>query len=365
MPAPLRTPSGSPVYRSAPHVALVRTNNWGEARILIIDDHQANVDVLKRILRTAGFVNVNSTTDPAEGVTLVNTWAPDLVLLDLHMPKLDGFTVLDAIRPHLGTGYLPVVMLTADSNTETKRRALASGVKDFLLKPFDTTEVVLRIENLLETRSLYSTIRHQNSQLERNVAERTRQLEQAQLEILQRLAVAAEFRDDETGEHTQRVGDLAARLAMRMRLSVDRVDLIRRAAPLHDVGKIGIPDAILRKAGRLTREERGIMQTHVMIGASMLEGGRSALVRTAELIARSHHERWDGGGYPDGIGGEAIPLESRLVAVADYYDALTHNRPYRGAWSVDRTIKKIAAERARHFDPSVVDALLTLGRSAP
>jgi len=358
MSVPLRTPSGSPVYRQTTNVSLVRTNNWGEARILVIDDHQANVDVLKRILRSAGFVSVNSTTDPAVGVSLVNTWAPDLVLLDLHMPKLDGFTVLDAIRPHLGTGYLPVVMLTADSNTETKRRALASGVKDFLLKPFDATEVVLRIENLLETRSLYSTIRHQNAQLEQHVADRTRQLEQAQLEILQRLAAAAEFRDDETGEHTQRVGDLAARLAMRMRLSVERVDLIRRAAPLHDVGKIGIPDSILRKAGRLTREERGIMQTHVTIGASMLAGGRSALVRTAELIARSHHERWDGAGYPDAISGEHIPLESRLVAVADYFDALTHNRPYRGAWSIGKAIKKIVGERGRHFDPQVVDALL-------
>ena len=358
MSVPLRTPAGNPVYRQTSHVSLVRTNNWGEARILIIDDHQANVDVLKRILRTAGFVNVNSTTDPAVGVTLVNTWAPDLVLLDLHMPKLDGFTVLDSIRPHLGIGYLPVVMLTADSSSDTRRRALASGVKDFLLKPFDATEVVLRIQNLLETRSLYSTIRHQNAQLEQNVAERTRQLEQAQLEILQRLAAAAEFRDDETGEHTQRVGELAARLAMRLRLSVDRVDLIRRAAPLHDVGKIGIPDAILRKAGRLTREERCIMQTHVNIGASMLAGGSSALVRTAELIARGHHERWDGGGYPDQVSGEQIPLESRLVAVADYFDALTHNRPYRGAWSTEKALRKIVGERGRHFDPRVVDALL-------
>ena len=149
MSAPFRTPSRTPVHRPTSHVSLVRSNTWGEARLLIIDDHQANVDVLKRILRTAGFVNVHSTTDPAVGVSLVNTWAPDLVLLDLHMPKLDGFTVLDSIRPHLGIGYLPVVMLTADSNSDTRRRALASGVKDFLLKPFDATEVVLRIQNLL------------------------------------------------------------------------------------------------------------------------------------------------------------------------------------------------------------------------
>src|SRR5690349_10484374 len=317
MSVPLRTPARNPVVRQPSNVALVRANVWSDARILVIDDHQANIDALKRILRSAGFGCVNSTTDSTIGVTLVQTWAPDLVLLDLHMPKLDGFGVLDSIRPHLGNdSYLPVVMLTADSNEETKRRALASGVKDFLLKPFDATEVVLRIQNLLETRSLYSTVRHQNAQLEQRVAERTRQLEQAQVEILQRLAAAAEFRDDETGEHTQRVGDLSARLAMQLGLSVEHVDLIRRAATLHDVGKIGIPDTILRKAGRLTRQERRIMQTHAAIGASMLAGGHSPLVRTAEQIARSHHERWDGAGYPDGIGGQQIPLESRLVAVA-------------------------------------------------
>jgi putative two-component system response regulator len=358
MSAPLRTPTHNKVHRPTPKVALVRTNAWSEARILVIDDHQANLDAIQRILRSAGFVCVNSTTDPLVGATLVQAWTPDLVLLDLHMPRLDGFGVLDLIRQQLSESYLPVVMLTADSNEETKRRALASGVKDFLLKPFDATEAVLRIGNLLETRSLYNTIRRQNAELERHVAERTKQLEQAQLEILQRLAAAAEFRDDETGDHTQRVGDLAARLAIQMRLPMERVDLIRRAAPLHDVGKIGIPDAILRKAGRLTHEERRIMQTHVTIGASMLAGGQSALVQTAEQIARSHHERWDGTGYPDGISGDAIPLESRLVAVADYFDALTHNRPYRRAWPLVRTIRRILAERGRHFDPQVVDALL-------
>jgi putative two-component system response regulator len=279
------------------------------------------------------------------------------VLLDLHMPKLDGFTVLDAIRPHLGIGYLPVVMLTADSNSDTKRRALASGVKDFLLKPFDATEVVLRIQNLLETRSLYSTIRHQNAQLEQNVAERTRQLEQAQLEILQRLAAAAEFRDDETGEHTQRVGELAARLAMRLRLSVDRVDLIRRAAPLHDVGKIGIPDSILLKMGKLTPEEFDVVKTHTTIGARILSGGKFPLLRLAEEIAFSHHERWDGTGYAN-IAGTDIPLAGRIVTVADVFDALTQQRPYKPAWPVADAVAEIERQRGRQFDPGVVDAFM-------
>lgn len=364
MSVPIRASERTEPHLEARSVALVRADVSREARILIIDDHQANIEALKRILHSAGFVSVNSTTNPEIGVALVQTWSPDLVLLDLHMPGLDGFGVLEAIRPQLGGGsYLPVLMLTADSSDDTKRRALAGGVKDFLTKPFDATEALLRIENLLETRSLYTTIRKQNDVLEQRVAERTRELEEAQVEILQRLAAAAEFRDDDTGEHTYRVGHLAALLAAEAGLSAAQVDLIRRAAPLHDVGKIGIPDSILLKPGRLTNEERCIMRTHVAIGAEMLAGGRSALVQTAERIARGHHERWDGKGYPDGYAGELIPFEARVVAVADFLDALTHKRPYRPAWSVEKTVAKIAAERGCHFDPIVVDALLAIRRA--
>ena len=189
MSVPLRTSARIEPHPEAPVVTLVRADVARDARILIIDDQPANIDVLKRILRSAGFVLVNSTTDPLIGVELAQSWNPDLVLLDLHMPLLDGFGVLEAIRPQLsGGGYLPVLMLTADSSDETKRRVLAGGVKDFLTKPFDATEVVLRIGNLLETRSLYTTVRKQNELLEERVAERTRQLEEAQVEILQRLA---------------------------------------------------------------------------------------------------------------------------------------------------------------------------------
>ena len=364
MSVPLRTSQRLQPHLEAPSAALVRADVSRDARILIIDDHQANIEALMRILRSAGFVSLNSTTDPMIGVTLVQTWNPDLVLLDLHMPQLDGFGVLEAIRPQLGGGsYLPVLMLTADSSDETKRRVLAGGVKDFLTKPFDATEVILRIGNLLETRSLYTTIRKQNELLEQRVAERTRELEEAQVEILQRLAAAAEFRDDDTGEHTQRVGHLAALLATGLGISAAQVDLIRRAAPLHDVGKIGIPDSILLKPGRLTQAERRIMRTHATIGAAMLASGHSALVQTAERIARRHHERWDGKGYPDGYAGERIPIEARVVAVADFFDALTHKRPYRPAWSLEKTIAKIVAASGCHFDPVVVDALLAIRRA--
>ena len=360
MSAPLRAPERTEPLSVASSVALVRADVSREARILVIDDHQANIEALKRILRSAGFVSVNSATDPMVGVSLVQTWSPDLILLDFHMPRLDGFGVLDAIRPQLNGSYLPVLMLTADSSDDTKRRALAGGAKDFLTKPFDATEVVLRIDNLLEMRSLYTTIRSQNEMLEQRVAERTGELEQAQVEILQRLAAAAEFRDDDTGEHTQRVGHLAALLATELGLSAGHVDLIHSAAPLHDVGKIGIPDSILLKAGRLTQEERRIMRTHATIGAAMLAGGHSALVQMAERIARSHHEQWDGNGYPDGLARERIPIEARIVAVADFLDALTHRRPYRPAWPMEKTVAAIVEARGYHFDPAVVDALIAV-----
>jgi putative two-component system response regulator len=342
----------------------VRGSVTRRARILVVDDHEANVEALTRILHRAGFSSVQGTTDPLAGVTLVQEWKPDLILLDLHMPRLDGFGVLEAIRPQLiASRYLPVLMLTADSSDETKRRALSGGVKDFLTKPFDATEALLRIENLLETRFLYEAVQDQNQRLEQRVHERTLALEEAQIEILQRLAAAAEFRDDDTGHHTQRVGQIAALLASELGLSSAHVELIRYAAPLHDVGKIGIPDSILLKPARLTSSERQMMQTHTTIGATMLAGGHSALVQTAEVIARSHHERWDGTGYPAGRAAEQIAIEARVVAVADFFDALTHDRPYRRAWSVEKTIAAIVAERGLHFDPLVVDALLAIQRA--
>jgi putative two-component system response regulator len=339
----------------------MRTRATRRARILVIDDHEANVDALTRMLHRAGFASVHGVTDPMAGVTLTREWNPDLILLDLHMPGLDGFGVLEAIRPQLTDGrYLPVLMLTADSSDETKRRALAGGVRDFLTKPFDATEALLRIENLLETRFLHEALHDQNQLLEQRVLERTRDLEAAQIEILQRLAAAAEFRDDDTGQHTHRVGQLAALLAVQLGLPAEQVELIRRAAPLHDVGKIGIPDAILLKPGRLTRAERRVMQAHATIGATMLAGGHSALVQAAERIARSHHERWDGAGYPDACAAVQTPVEARIVAVADFFDALTHDRPYRKAWSLAKTVAAIVAERGAHFDPAVVDALLAI-----
>lgn len=329
------------------------------ARILIVDDEQVNIQILRRILGRAGFNDLITTVHPREAVPLFIERKPDLLLLDLHMPGCTGFEVLEMLHPNLDpTAYFPVLVLTGDATSEAKTRALEGGAKDFLAKPFDASEVMLRIRNLLETRMLYAALQDQNMGLEDKVAERTAELEGSQIEILDRLARAAELRDDDTGRHTQRVGELSARIAAALDSSSVMVEVLRRAAPLHDVGKIGIPDGILLKAGRLTPAEFEIVKTHSTIGAGILSGGRSDLVTLAERIALCHHERWDGSGYPHGLDGDDIPLEARIVAVADVFDALSHDRPYRLRWPLDAVLAHIGQAAGSHFDPKVVRALL-------
>jgi putative two-component system response regulator len=329
------------------------------ARILVVDDQEPNVRLLQRILSHAGYRNVRATTDGGDVAGLFVEFHPDLILLDLHMPGHDGFQILRELAPVInGGGYLPVLMLTGDDTPESKRGALSLGAKDFLAKPFDATEVLLRIRNLLETRFLYQSMEKQNSLLEIKVGERTSELQESQIEILERLARTAEIRDNDTGRHTKRVGDLSGRLACALDMDSRIVDLIRRAAPLHDLGKIGIPDSILLKPGNLSMEEMAVMRRHTIIGAEILSGGHSELVTIAERIALGHHERWNGGGYPHERAGEEIPIEARIVAVADCFDALTHSRPYRAAWSVDATLAEIERGSGTHFDPLIVAALL-------
>ena len=227
------------------------------------------------------------------------------------------------------------------------------GASDFVAKPFDMHEVLLRIRNLLETRSLHRQVAAQNQELERKVRERTDELHTARLDTILRLALAAEFRDDETGRHTQRVGALSELLARAMGWSDSAAALLGLAAPLHDVGKIGIPDAILCKAAMLTVGERKTMERHTTIGAQILSGGRSSLIQLAEKVALSHHERWDGQGYPDRKLGPAIPVAARIVAVADFFDATVHDRVYRKAWPMDQVLGAIAAMSGSAFDPAV------------
>src|SRR5688572_20305314 len=329
------------------------------ARILIVDDEPASVDVLRRVLERGGYLQIESTTDARGTVALYNDYQPDLILLDLHMPHLDGLQVMDALNRVIEASYLPILMLTGDVSPEARSRALSRGAKDFLNKPFLSDEVLLRIRTLLETRFLYLDVQSQNQALEARIRERTRELRGAQLEIIERLALAAEFRDDNTGQHTARVGQMASLIAKQIGLPERQVTLIRRAAPLHDVGKIGVPDTILMKLGKLTTDEFDVVKTHTAIGAQILSGSRFPILRLAEEIAISHHERWDGGGYA-GMSREAIPLAGRIVAVADVFDALVQQRPYKEAWPVEDAVAEIDRQRGRHFDPELVDAFLRI-----
>jgi len=331
------------------------------ANILIVDDQEYNVSLLERILGRAGFKNVYSTMDSLQVERLLTEVDPDIILLDLHMPGMDGIAILKMIREQSGHDhYLPVLMLTADLTTEAKQQGLQAGVNDFLTKPYDRTEVILRITNLLRTRFLHNQLQQHNNLLEEKVRERTKELEQAQIEILQLLGRAAEYRDDMTGQHTQRVGALSGLIAERLSLSEQEVSMIRMAAPLHDIGKIGIPDDILLKPGRFEPHEFERMKLHTSIGSSILDGSSFKLLKLARIIAQSHHEKWDGSGYPQGLKGEEIPLEARIVALADFYDALTHERPYKKAWTKEETLAEIKAQHGKHFDPQLVDVFIQL-----
>jgi putative two-component system response regulator len=326
--------------------------------ILVVDDQEANVRLLLRILKQAGYTSVRGTTDPSEALAIAKQQEPDLVLLDLHMPDIGGVEFMHALRRMPGWWDPFVIILTGDDSMMAKEHALSNGARDFIAKPFEINEVILRIKNLADLRTLHKELYASNVTLEQKVRARTAELEHARLDIMDRLGMAAEFRDDATGQHTRRVGKNAAMLARALGLPASEVGFIERAAPLHDVGKIAIPDHILLKPARLNADEMNTMRTHTIIGARLLSGSPSPLLDYARVIALTHHERWDGTGYPRGLAGTDIPLAGRIVAIADFYDALSHDRPYRKRRPHDEVLTMLRAGRGTHFDPDVVDAFL-------
>jgi putative two-component system response regulator len=326
------------------------------AHIVIIDDEEANVALLARLLERAGFQSITELTDATDLPALLVQSPVDLVITDLHMPGVDGFGVLDMLSPYINLERLPVLMITGDGSRDARTQALMRGAKDFLTKPFDSIEVLLRVRNLLENRMLFQDLQKQNRTLLESASGRTRELESTRIEIIERLALAAEYRDDDTGQHNQRVGDLSARLAEAIGWTKEDAGLLRRAAALHDIGKIGIPDALLRKPGHLNDSEMRVMRTHAAIGARILGGSQIPLLQLAETVAISHHERWDGMGYPKALKGEAIPMAGRIVAVADAFDAITSSRPYRTARPARVAMQLLRNESDRHFEGRLVDA---------
>jgi response regulator RpfG family c-di-GMP phosphodiesterase len=331
-----------------------------KSKILIVDDQTSVVELLTNVLREAGFIGVQNLTDARLVLPLFHDFKPDLVLLDLRMPHIDGLSLMKQLRSQIPEGtYLPFAIVTGDLSPKIRQEALTLGARDFLTKPFNPAETVLRLYNLLETRFLYLQLEEHNRELDERVRERTHELEMAQEEMLKHLALASDYRDDLTGLHAQRVGLLAAMLAEEIGLPKDQVKLIRGAAPLHDLGKIGIPDQILLKTDKLTPEEFDLVKTHTVIGGTILSGSSFALLKIAEQIARYHHEHWDGSGYMR-IKGENIPLPARLTALADTLDVLLHDRPYKAACTLEEALAEIRKQRGRQFDPKLVDALLQL-----
>ncbi len=332
-------------------------NSLRHSHILVVDDEPVNLRLLKRVLALQGYDKLTLVSDPYEAVETYPKRRFDLVLLDINMPGMDGFEVLEAIKAHEPDVLPPVIMLTAQHEKSFRLKALSMGVRDFITKPFDCDELLMRVGNLLQLQMGMRMIHDQKNLLEELVQQRTEELYKSRLDLVQRLGRAAEYKDEETGSHILRVSHGAALLAKAKGWSEEQVKLIFNASPMHDIGKIGVPDAILRKPGRLTPEEFEQIKQHSEIGAELLDNASESdpLLQMAKSIALTHHEKWDGTGYPSGLAGEDIPIEGRIVAIVDVFDALTSERPYKRGWSIEDAATLIRNNRGKHFDPELVD----------
>jgi len=328
-------------------------NDILEANILIVDDEIANVKLLERVLQIKGYQNIQSTTDPSKVENLCKVTEFDVFLLDIRMPKIDGFELMEMLTKHFNDDYIPVLVLTAQTDEETHLKALEYGAKDFITKPFNTAEVLNRIYNLLEVRLMHKQVKQQNLILEGKVKRRTEELYHTRQQVIRKLGLAAEYRDNETGNHIIRMSKYSYLLALAYGLSESEADMILNASPMHDIGKIGIPDNVLLKPGKLDANEWKTMQSHVIIGGGILADEDSKLMNTAQQIALHHHEKWDGSGYPKGLKEDEISIEGRLCAVADVFDALLSKRPYKEPWPVEKAIDLIESEAGKHFDPKI------------
>jgi len=326
--------------------------------ILIVDDEPANLKLLDRMLGGQGYQNLVLVEDPREVVDRYRTVRPDLILLDINMPHLDGYQVMEQLKALNDPLLPPIVILTAQHGKDYLLRALAVGARDFIGKPFDRNELLMRVRNLLDAQLAHRLVYDQKTMLEDMVRARTDELHRTRLQVVQRLGMAAEYRDEETGNHILRMSHSCALLARGAGWSESGCDLILNASPMHDIGKIGIPDAIMLKPGKFEPHEWEIMKTHAAIGGKLLEGDDSTLMRMAREIAITHHEKWDGSGYPNGLVGEAIPQSGRIAALADVFDALTSVRPYKKAWTVEAAVGYIEENSGKHFDPNLVEVFL-------
>lgn len=343
-------------------------------KIMIVDDVPVNIQVVQAYLINGGYEDFVTLTDSTQAIERIGIDDPDILLLDIMMPGVSGLDILQALRADERHVRLPVIILTGADSGDLKRKALEIGATDFLSKPFDPDDLIPRVRNLL-------TIKGYQDDLEEKVRERTAELEKSRQDIIDCLARAAEYRDNETGQHVVRVGCYAGIIARELNMDTEFVRLLTQAAKLHDVGKIAIPDAILLKPGKLTPEEFAWMQdhcgygrkiferisndeadrlmSHATLGASIISGCNSPVLDLASTIALTHHERWDGTGYPLGLAGQNIPIEGRITAVADVFDALSSKRPYKPPFPQEKCFAVLEEGRGTHFDPKVLDAFFS------
>lgn len=337
-----------------------------QKKILIVDDQDKNRELLQIILESIGY-HTCTASNGLKAISIAKKEKPDLILMDVVMPEMNGFEATKILKDDIETKLIPIVIITSLNNIDDKIKALDLGADDFLTKPVERVELTARVKSLLKVKAYNDYLEKHRQILKEEVAKKTKELQlsnlrlrKSNLETIYRLTRAAEYKDHDTATHIQRMSHYSEAIARKMKFKSEIIDNIVSAAPMHDIGKIGTPDNILLKPGKLEPEEWAIMKKHAQIGADILEGSDSKLLKMGHIIAKTHHEKWDGSGYPNCLKGEEIPIIGRIVALADVFDALTSKRPYKDAYSIDKSLSIIKESRGSHFDPEVVDVFLSI-----
>jgi len=329
--------------------------------VYVVDDVSINLELVESVFRDDPNLLIRKAENGEELMKCIDAYGiPDLLVLDLMMPVMDGFDVLDNLKNGRESNYFPIIVLSALTDKQSIVKALSMGADDYVTKPFFVEELKARVGNMLKLKERDEYLNTSLDVMESNLIEKLQIIEQTQVEVIIRLGKAAEFRDDETGRHIERIAAYVNLITDKLGLNREQRIMMQYAAPMHDVGKIGIPDGVLMKAGKLTADEFKIIKLHTVIGSRILSGTTLPLLELAKEIAISHHERWDGGGYPLGLTGKDIPISGRIVAITDVFDALTSKRVYKDAWPIEQALEYLMSMRAKQFDPDIVDAFFAI-----